>query len=648
MRKLALYITVAVMVIAMFLPFAVEVGAANPPSPTDSKVSPVRPNLSILAVDSALVGQPVRITVSSNANKVVEKAAVYVISTDNLTFPVDIKGMAPNTGNYADIAAKVGLLIGYTDSQGNIQHAFNDDGWYILVAIKDGFNPASRKIAIGQITQMKQLVLKIAESATTGLPVQIGVYSRSDQVGVGGASVYALKFSMVLPAVAPFVSNRKPEPNTSASVSSRNDERDNPKMVAQPQPGIEEIKSKGILLGATGPDGLLQYTFTDPGLYIIAAVKDGYNPGIVRLNVKPEDKANLQIKAPGSAAVSENITIGVFERKTGKPVEKAAVYVLKYKPVALPAPVPTENGTATQKVLVRPSIAPDAGMVIKTGVLAGYTDASGKMVYSFGEAGMFLIAATRDGYDPDLARIEVGASPAQDYLKLIAPATARVNQEITVKVLSRSGKGEPGVKVYSIKNGDLPVVDNTTAAVSIAKPQLYAEYAVSLGTLVGTTDENGKFSCKFTEAGRFILVAVKDGFVPGFGRINVAVAMRNALAFKMPSKAMINQDVTIKVVDRNDGAAVAEADVYGYRINGFADAVGHFFQETFSFGNSGREKYAGGVSEIGEYIGSTDETGTLVYAFPEKGTYIMVTFKSGYVPDFGKIEIDAPSTSNKK
>jgi hypothetical protein len=641
MRKLALYFSIAIMAIAMFLPCAVDVGAANPPATSD-KVSPVKANLNIIAVDSSQVGQVVKITVSSNTSKVVAQSAVYIISSDNLTLPFDVKG-GLNSNNYADIAAKFGLLIGYTDAQGNISYTFNDNGWYLLVAVKDGYNPGIRKIAIGDISQVKQLAVKLPDSVNIGDSVEIGVYTRGDQKAVIGASVYALKLKMIAPTVSPSTSNRQPDPRVTPSITVKNS-TESPKAVAQQMPGIDEIKTKGTLIGTTGADGQIEHTFTDSGIYIIAVIKDGYSAGIVRLNVKGEEQGRLQMKVPGSAAVSENVTITVFDRKNNKPVEGAAIYILKS--AAVPPVASTDNATGKPKNSIKPVIANvDENEVIAKGMLVGKTGTGGKIIYSFIEAGRYFIVASKEGYNPELARIEIGSSQTQDYLKLVVPATARVNQEITIKVSSRSNRGESGVTVYLINIKDLPVTENTTAPAAMTKPQVYADYALSDGLLIGTTDENGKLAYTFTEPGRFVLVAIKNGFVPGFGRVNVAVAMNNALSFKMPSRAIVDEEVTINVIEKKGGAGVADADIYAYKISGFADAVGHFFQETFSFGNSAREKYAGGVSEIGEYIGATDNTGALIYSFPEKGSYVLVTFKSGYVPDFGKIEINEAKTA---
>jgi hypothetical protein len=287
---------------------------------------------------------------------------------------------------------------------------------------------------------------------------------------------------------------------------------------------------------------------------------------------------------------------------------------------------------------------------VKTGTLIGFTDAGGQLEYSFTEAGNYILAAVKDGFDPDTSRIEVRITAAQDYLRIFAQATARVNQEVTFKVTDRSNKGEAGVNVYTIKDSDLTVYseNRTGFRAALIRPQAYAEYAQTKGKLIGTTDENGKLACVFTESGRFVVVAVKDGFVPGIARINVSASISNALSLKVPSHALQDQNVTIQVIQKNGGTPVADVDVYAYHINGFADAIGHFFQGTFSFGNSARERYTGGVSEKGEYIGATDNTGVLSYAFADKGTYVLVTFKSGYVPDFGKIEISAPSTKSDK
>ena len=116
MEKTAIFISSIMIALVMLIQGTASVAAAN----TD-KVAPGKPSLAVLSVDSTEVGQVVKITVSSNSNRVIEKAAVYVIDSDNLTVPIDVKAAVPSF-NYAEVAAKIGLLIGYTDTQGNIQY----------------------------------------------------------------------------------------------------------------------------------------------------------------------------------------------------------------------------------------------------------------------------------------------------------------------------------------------------------------------------------------------------------------------------------------------------------------------------------------------------------------------------------------------
>ena len=67
--------------------------------------------------------------------------------------------------------------------------------------------------------------------------------------------------------------------------------------------------------------------------------------------------------------------------------------------------------------------------------------------------------------------------------------------------------------VYAVKVNDL--------ASLTADVQDYAALAVSNGQFLGMTNRNGQLRHRFSKVGKYVLVAVKDGFVPGFAKISI-------------------------------------------------------------------------------------------------------------------------------
>jgi len=632
------------MAAAMLFPAAAEVRADDHGK---GQVTTVKSSLVIRVVESIQAGIPVDIKVYSNNNKAVEGATVYALSTDNLT----AFSSAQQSSKYADIAVQNGDILGDTDANGSVKHTFSEAGVYILVAVKDGFNPASRKINV-RAPEKEQLVIRAPGSAEVSENVTIGVYTRADKDPVTDADIYAMKYSELIETVMPGTANRKQDKEISQNTgNSKGPVPGEQIAVSGYQPGFDEVISKGVLLGSTDENGELICSFAESGVYALVAVKDGYNSASARISIgKGVDNNLLLIRTPGTTAIGQEITIGVYERKENAPVGDASLYILKIR--AVPSLTNTENGTATQKVFQATPLSVENQLYVEdavnSGQLIGETDDNGKFVYSFDEAGVYIIVAVKDGYNSGVARIQVRAGSVQNSLKVIVRSSSPIDKEITIKVTGQAGKQEADAEVYIIKGSDLMIAsENSTPDADIySRAQYYADYAQANGLFIGTTDENGQITYTFTEAGRYIIVAIKDGFNPGFARTNVGISMSNALAFRFPSHAAVDEEVNIYVMDRESHEAVPGADIYTYRINGFGEMIGHFFRETFAFGNSAREKYADAVSSSGEYIGTTDENGLLVYSFNEEGSYVLVTFKSGYAPDFGRIEISRPGSKN--
>lgn len=174
--------------------------------------------------------------------------AAYCDKSAGLPAPVD---------SSADLAAAA-VLLGRTDAEGTLTFALDRVGWYLLVAVKDGYMPGFNWI---YITSARTMVIKAPETVKMMQPVTIRVLEKSVltvEIPLAGAGVWALNV------------------NDAASLDNRTD--------------VEALASKhGIFLGYTDEKGYVSPApkFRSPGRYWLVAVKRGYAPAMAKLIVEP-------------------------------------------------------------------------------------------------------------------------------------------------------------------------------------------------------------------------------------------------------------------------------------------------------------------------------------------------------------------------
>jgi hypothetical protein len=107
----------------------------------------------------------------------VEGAAVYSLKVENNGY---IKQMPPTANNFkamivrtlndADSVRKKGVLVGNTDSSGQVSYSFPSPGQYMLAAFKDGFVSGIARIN----------VLRTASVTTVPIP-QPTIFTTTEQ-----------------------------------------------------------------------------------------------------------------------------------------------------------------------------------------------------------------------------------------------------------------------------------------------------------------------------------------------------------------------------------------------------------------------------------------------------------------------------------
>jgi len=277
----------------------------------------------------------------------------------------------------------------------------------------------------------------------------------------------------------------------------------------------------GTLLGRTNANGKLYHTFTDESGYLLMAFYRGYLPGSSSIHVYSPVRA-LAIEAPRRAPVGEPVTITVHQRSTTDPVAGAGVWALSRDNVA---------ALQEQMAVLREDTSTSAeekdyeAVVSLHGTLLGHTGPNGQLTHTFTEAGGYLLVAVKRGYVPGWAGIHIGDMPQA--LAIWAPMQAPLGREITMAVFLRSDitpVADADVWALSRENAqtlqEQLKLQREEATTSAAETDYEAVVSI-YGTLLGHTGPDGRLSHTFTEAGSYLLVAVKRGYIPGYTPIRI-------------------------------------------------------------------------------------------------------------------------------
>jgi hypothetical protein len=207
------------------------------------------------------------------------------------------------------------------------------------------------------------LVIKAPVSAPLGASVTITVYETKSNTPVSGSSVWAL-----------------PADSTAATASGNAD--------------IASSAAKyGIFLGETDKQGQVNVGFAKAGQYILAAVKDGYTPGLAKISIG--NLKALVIRAPAAVKVLQPFSLRVVETSiltVEIPVANADVWAVN-----------------TAAVSILDSSADFASVTQKYGIHLGETDTDGDLnpEPELSRAGIYWLVVLKDGYTPAISKILV-------------------------------------------------------------------------------------------------------------------------------------------------------------------------------------------------------------------------------------------------
>jgi hypothetical protein len=768
LKKIVLFLCSAILSILMFLPAAGQV-MADPGKNFEVKQTN-RAELIIKAVNNADVGQPVTITVFTKQNhNTVGQAMVYVLMSSDITIPADVAHYSTASKNYTDTVLQSGSLIGLTDDNGNIEYQFQETGRYNIIAVKESFISGTAAIVIS-IAAEKGLIIRNPDTVKTGQTAVFKIVERDKNTPVDNAALYAMNIGDIsaqevidsgagqsseianigeIKASGIFLgySNNggivrfqftesgnfivvadkdnyapgftkisvesgntdrlsiravdKAAVNTEVSIGvfdgsgqgvsdagvyflkigpeftslsqmKNADKQQGIPLIAEvtDQASINEMLKAGNFIGNTNDRGQVSYIFDNSGVYVLIAVKDGYLPARHKISITLAETNSILIKVPSLAQVKEQVIITALDWGRGDVISGAAVYAMKWqnevgkvqrntfrlqnKAPVEPDPVMFLASSTNQTGGFGLNLAfPSVDEVAEKGILLGYTGDEGKVSCSFDETGRYVIVAVKDGYNAGFTNISIRYIE-QNHLYIRVPSNAVVNEEVTISVLKRDGfMPVEEAAIYATKVILSPVsstavsVNGTADGIILQAEESATDNSTDDTTgriLLGYTDENGKVTYTFSETGRYRITAVKDGFVPGFDKINITGNMSDSLLLKVQDQAVVDTHVTMSTLNKDTLENVPDVDMYGYKIDGFVASVRMTFREAFSFGHRARENLAASVSKEGFYIGSTGESCSLDYSFTSEGRYLLIAFKTGFIPDFEKIEIKTQQT----
>ncbi|MFH1646766.1 MAG: hypothetical protein ABID71_03605 [Chloroflexota bacterium] len=257
---------------------------------------------------------------------------------------------------------------------------------------------------------------------------------------------------------------------------------------------------------------------------------------------------------------------------------------------------------------------------------------------------MITAAAPALAQDEEPAAAE---SRFQGALAIIAPWSAPVSGEFTVRAFLRENQEPfPGAGVWAISGDDGETLKEELGRLrqDSSQPDAEKDYESILnahGTFLGRTGVDGRLTCTFEQAGRYILVAARNGYLPGFTRIGIRETIK-ALGIRSPRRAPLGEPVTLAVFERVTQETVAGAGIWAVT----RDNIEALQQEARTLREdtslSAEEKdYEATVNMYGFFLGRTDELGQLDYTFDEAGGYLLVAVKRGYFPGFAPLAVIA-------
>ncbi|MFC2027205.1 hypothetical protein ACFLU3_00825 [Chloroflexota bacterium] len=460
----------------------------------------------------ALVRNEITITIfERGTQKPVSGAGVWAISPDKTSdfqsavAEIDIKNTADQ--EYESMCNLYGEFLGKTSGQGELKHAFVETGRYLLVATKNHYYPGFSQINIYE--KPKALGVRAPRVARVDTDVTMTVFDRFTNQPVQGAGVWAFSRENA-EAIKGEISNIRAEIKDSAM-----------------EYDYESLMNiYGEFLGRTNDEGQLTHGFDETGKYILVTWKPGYWPGFAQISIK-ENRQPLAIRAPRLAFVDKEITMTVYEKPGSldadvapNTVEEARIWALSIADAEtlkqeIEATVENDEATAIKRDY--------ESMISFYGKFLGLTDENGQLRHTFDDTGEYVLVTWKQGYWPGYARLTVRELP--NALGIEAPRVAQVDEDVIMKVFQR-GTGDPvgRADMWAFAWDQTDSLKQNMADIRSLDSSAFDYESIcnnTGGIYLGQTNNSGELRHSFNNTGRYLLLAFKDGYWPGFGWIKI-------------------------------------------------------------------------------------------------------------------------------
>ncbi len=250
------------------------------------------------APQKAFVNETVTMTVTQRGTGTpIELAGIWSFTKERAEeFHTEINSIRESSDiaaadiDYESLANIYGEFLGWTDNHGKLEHAFPEEGGYLLISIKRGYIPGRSGIRIGEST-LKALAIEAPKRARVGDEVTMTVTNRRTTEPVQGAGVWAL--------------TREKMGSLQADIKALKEDI----TIAAEDKDYESLMNiYGEFIGWTNESGQVTHAFSEKGSYLLVAVKPGYFPGWTTIHIINNPKTDLTENGVRPYQNSGNVT----------------------------------------------------------------------------------------------------------------------------------------------------------------------------------------------------------------------------------------------------------------------------------------------------------------------------------------------------
>ncbi|MFA4835776.1 MAG: hypothetical protein WC749_06900 [Dehalococcoidia bacterium] len=343
--------------------------------------------------------------------------------------------------------------------------------------------------------------------------------------------------------------------------------------------------------------------------------------------------------------------------KTSRWVRIVAIFLATLIMAVAATPVFADTQTTytiTASAGANGTISPSGAVVVDAGANQGFTIAANSSYHiadvlvdgvSQGTIGSYTFTSVVANHTISASFTQTSTAtptPGTHSLKIEGPEKVSLMQEVTFTVVEKPGHNPvAAADVWQIPRANVSQVKASfkqAQSTSGASTVNYESLIGSLGTKLGTTDATGKLSATFGTAGKYSLVAINSGYLPGFAQINVSNKPQK-LTIKAPKNVTPAQQVTMTIAGKNTHQPVEGVSVWVFsrdQVNQVKQAVSSKTTDAGTALNS---------LTFCTLLGTTDAQGKLNATF-QTGKYFLVAFKTGYAPVFTPLMVKDKGKAN--